>query len=129
MLSRFSGHHPSDILIFYFAILVCVALTHPSRVDWWLLDPALFRCPVANRSFISCTSQDLGNIIIEINEISVAFVVSDGPPPIRLQDVADEFAQAQAAYDALSEANKAIFREPDLFHFPSLAQYKEYLPR
>lgn len=76
--------------------------------------------------------QDWGTTVIQVDEISIAFVLSDGPPPTKLEDVVDEFAEAQAAYDALSEDNKEFFREPDLFNFElgtGLQDYRAYLPR
>ena len=75
----------------------------------------------------------MGSFVLRLQEISVAFVLSDGPPPERFRlfdpNFAADFEAAKAAYDNLSEDNKGLFREPDLFHFPSLQAYLDYLPR
>ncbi|CAB9504369.1 Inherit from bactNOG: repeat protein [Seminavis robusta] len=71
--------------------------------------------------------KDFGNLVILVKEVSISLVLSDGPPPTRFEDVADDFRVAQLAYDALPEDMKEIFSPPSLFNFPSLQAYLDYI--
>lgn len=73
---------------------------------------------------------NIGNILIQIDEISVAMVFSEGTPATTISD--DDLVKATAYFDALDDSvkleNGGIWREPDPYNFPDLVTYKEHLP-
>ena len=74
--------------------------------------------------------RDFGNIVLLLKEISITLIFGDGPPPIQLEDVRDDFDAAQNEYNErfpnLGEVEQSVYREPSLFNF-DLEEYLEYI--
>ena len=71
---------------------------------------------------------NIGNIVIKIDEISITLIFSDGPPP-SVDEI--EFASAEAAFDNaqvtfINDLQAVTYRAPSRFNFNE-TEYTDYI--